>query len=182
MLYEDPDLVEYRTDIRGWVGKNNKRYYGDAEDSEHLARYDSCTHKKCKCGNIMRKHFTECSKCREKNRIESYYRMPYKQYKQDMVVYCDIHDKYFFDYDSILDFCDYEGIEVDELRLIVCKPNKPSNIDPYEYYEDILPEEDIDLPDDILEAFDKLNNTLNNSDSIVSWEPGKYRTDIKVLQ
>ena len=183
ILYEDPSIVEYRTDITGWVGTNNRRYYGDSDDSEHMARYDSCTHKRCECGNLMRKHFTLCKVCREKKRIERYYKMPYKQYEQDMVVYSDTYDKYFFDYDSIIDFFEYEDIDLpDDLRLIVCEPNKPYNIDPYDFYQDILPEEDIDLPDDVLKAFDILNNALDKSDSVLSWEPGKYRTNVKVLQ
>jgi hypothetical protein len=179
ILYEDPSIVEYRTDIKGWVGADNKRYYGDMKDSEHLARYDSCTHKRCECGNLMRKHFTLCKVCREKKNIERYYKMPYKQYKPDMVVYSDEYDKYFFDYDEIMDFCSYSRINSDDLRLIVCRPNKPSNIDPYDIYEDILPDTDIDLPDEILEAFDKLNDTLNKCESIISWEPDRYRTDIR---
>jgi hypothetical protein len=181
ILYEDPSIVEYRTDIKGWVGSNNKRYYGDMEDSEHLARYDSCTHKRCKCGNLMRKHFTLCKVCREKKEKERYYKRPYKIYKPDMVVYSDLYDEYFFDYDEIMDYYEYNDINItDDLRLIICEPNKPYNIDPYDIYEDILPDDsNIDLPDEILEAFDRLNDTLNKCKSIISWEPGKHRTDIR---
>jgi len=180
VFYEDPDIVKYRTNIKGWVETKSRRYWGIQKDSEHMARYSACTHKRCKCGNIMRKHYTACSECREKKRIERYLKKEWKQYDHNVPVYSDKYDEYFYDYESIFDFCNIEDIKSDDLNLIICEPNYCHIIDPHDYYIDIAPDgvEDY-LPDEILDAFDKLNKIIAECKTEISWEPGKYRTDIE---
>jgi len=173
--YSD-DIVEYKTDIKGWVGKKNRLYYGDYKDSEHIARYNSCTHKRCKCGNLMRKSYMMCNECRKKDDIKRYYKRPYKKYKENMVVYSEEYDKWFYDRDQIIDFIIDNSINSSDLRLIVCEPNNFYGLDPYDIYENIMPDCDIDLPDEILKCFDELNNKISSCKEPISWEIGKYRT------
>jgi len=181
ILYEDSDIVKYMTNIEGWVETESRRYWGTNKDSEHMARYSACTHKRCKCGNIMRKYFTLCKKCREEKRTERYFKREWKKYDSDVPVYSDKYDEYFYDYEDIFDFCGIEGIEPDELNLIICEPNYCHTIDPYDYYIDISPDGVDDyLPDEILDAFDKLNKTITECKTAISWEPGRYRTSISV--
>ena len=41
VMYDADDIVEYRTNIEGWVDKNG-RFWGK---DENMARYHICTHK-----------------------------------------------------------------------------------------------------------------------------------------
>ena len=68
MLYDDPNLIEYRKDIEGWV--YNGRYLGK---DENLAREMVCTHKYCRnCGQPVLKHRLYCKICQAKKDKKKY--------------------------------------------------------------------------------------------------------------
>jgi len=176
IMYTDPDIVEYRENIKGWVGKGF--YYGDNKDSESIARYAVCTHKFCKCGNIMKKYYTACSKCREANKIKRYNKMPFKEYDYKSPLYSDYLDKYFQTYDELCDYCYDNKLNPADMNLIICEYNYCKEIDPYDYYIDLMPEDYEELPDYVVKAFDKLNNELSKNKEYISYYPGKYQTKV----
>ena len=53
---------------KGWFSRQ-WHFFGNYKDSEHRARFYSCTHTKCKsCNNMKIKTHLYCSKCKIKNK------------------------------------------------------------------------------------------------------------------
>ncbi len=175
IMYDDPNIVEYRDNIEGWV--SNDIFYGISEDA---ARYAACTHKVCgQCGKIMEKCYTVCSSCREDNRVKRYYKMEYKEYNGEPL-YSDYIEEYFIDLDTLYDYCYDNKLNVKDMQLIICEYNYCTEISPYDYYEDIMPYDDDDdtLPTEIIDAFDELNRHISECKEYISFIPGKYRTNV----
>lgn len=171
--YDDPTAARFVENIKGWVDINN-RFWGNNPDSEHMARYSSCTHIRCECGNLMTKGYTKCEECREKSELERYNKLPFKEY-DGTIVYSHLVDEYFFESDEIEGYCEEYKIDSKDLLLVFCEPNKLSEIDS-SYWDDFLMEYDcVDLPKELLDALDTLNNVISNLQPI-GYLPGKIRT------
>jgi hypothetical protein len=54
-MFDDPNLVEYRTNLEGWTGPDGL-YHGKGDAGERRARYANSTHTKCECGAVIKKH------------------------------------------------------------------------------------------------------------------------------
>ena len=65
ILPGDPEAASIQT-VTGWVSENGY-FYGDKPNSEGLARYDGSTHRKCDCGETIKKN-SYCRKCHTKKR------------------------------------------------------------------------------------------------------------------
>lgn len=178
IMYDDPDIVEFKTDIKGWITTKGRYYFGDNKDSEHMARYNACTHDLCKCGKIKEKFYMYCSECREVRKKERYDKMPYKDYDYETPLYSDYIDKFFSSYSECCEYCYDNKLNPADMRLIICEYQYCNPIDPYDYYIDIIPEEVEELPDYVLDAFDTLNDILNTQKESVSYVPGKFKTFI----
>jgi hypothetical protein len=177
ILYDSDEAAVYeeRT-LKGWWSKlpgNQQRFW---KDDEHMARYDGCTHRKCDCGELTKKHYTACQACREKKDIEKYNKLESIEWDGETPIYSDSHDEYFFDLDILLDFAEDREVDIEDLRLILCVPQYANQID-YDYFCDQLPE-DGDLPADIEKAMNVFNEVIKNSKPL-SWYPGNKRVIIK---
>lgn len=171
--YDDGNAARFVDNIKGWVDINN-RFYGNDQDSEHMARWSSCTHTNCDCGKPMTKSWTKCDDCRFKSEIERYNQLQFKIYNGDMV-YSHLADKYFSDSDEIEEYCYDEDIEPNDLMLVFCEPKYFNQICS-DYWEDILPEEyENELPSKLQEALDNLNQVITSLPP-VSYYPSKTRT------
>lgn len=170
--YNSTEAARYVENIKGWVDINN-RFHGDGKDAEHFARYSSCTHMTCKsCGNECQKGWGICTECRDKEDIEKYNKLDYKEY-DGSPVYSKLLDQYFFDEDDLSDYFSDEE-EIEDLRLVLCKENYFNELEP-DYFEDILPE-DGDLPEKLQEAIDELNNVIKQL-PCASYSPINIRTE-----
>ena len=87
----DDDIVEYKTNIEGWVGIKSRRFFG--KDGEALARFNECTHKTCECGNTMGRSYTKCQSCRVVGGNKRYKEREYRDI--EFPVYSDLADQYF---------------------------------------------------------------------------------------
>ena len=176
IIYDDENAARFVENIKWWVDINN-RFYGNNPDSEHMARWSSCTHKKCECGKLMTKGCTKCDECRTKAEIERYNQLPFKEYNGDLV-YSHLADKYFRDSDEIEDYCTDEEIDPKDLRLVFCEPNEFNEINS-DYWDDILPEDsEGELPTKLQEALDNLNKVISEMPP-ASYCPGKVRTEFR---
>jgi len=174
IMYDDKNAARYVTSIKGWVDINN-RYYGDNQESEHMARWSSCTHKKCACGNIMSKGYSKCEECRNKETIERYNKLQYQEYNGELV-YSHLADKYFANTDEIEDYCFDEDLNFKDLRLVFCKPNYFDQVDS-DLWDELLPEDsDGELPNKLQEALDSLNKVISELPP-ASYSPGDVRTE-----
>lgn len=168
--YNDKEAARFVENIKGWVDING-RFFGDSKDSEHMARYSSCTHKTCECGNVFEKGWTICPECRLKKEIEKYNLLQFKKY-DGSPVYSHAIDKYFFSEDELIDYLSDEEV-IEDLRLVFCTENHFNELGA-EYFEDILPE-DGDLPTELQKAIDNLNEVIKNL-PVASYSPSNIRT------
>ncbi len=169
ILKNDPRAATYRTDITGWVGRNGN-YYGR---DEGRARRESATHRVCDvCGNIIEVH-AFCVPCYDRKKIDKYNAMPEKEWDEETPVYSQTNDEY---HESWSDVCDEDPNEkiIEALQLIICEPKYLKEIDPYEYYSYDIPDGG-DLPDQIYQAFERLNKVIRESRDIICYVPGEYR-------
>lgn len=163
-----------------WVSRNGRAY-----QDERSARYDGCTHRACAtegCAGITEKHYMHCVLCREKLELERYMAKPFLSWDGKTPLCLHDSDEYFFSEDDIDDFiennCD-EGVKKSDLNFVICKPQHLFTLDPSEIYSDILPDDSDVIPDEILKAFDELNQKILDYVTPVSWVPGKYRTKLE---
>lgn len=159
ILFDSDEAVKFVENISGWV--DNKGYFYGKD--ENLARYSSCTHKKCVCGELMKKNYTMCDKCSKKRTIEKYNNLKAVEWDGNSPIYSDTTSDYFWNEDELLDYCSYEEIKnIEDLRLLSTKPIKlRGNIDLYDLYSHDLPEDYV-WPNEILETLKKLNMLIDN--------------------
>lgn len=146
--------------------------------TEQSARNDGATHNFCKCGQPKTKSNIYCEACEPKEE-DRYLKKPFKEWDSEtpLVIYGD--DQYFFDEDSILEYCDENEIEkTTDLRLCICEPNHFTEIEP-DYWSDIWPENADELPKEVDEALKKFNAVLNKAKPF-SWSEGAYRTTVEL--
>jgi hypothetical protein len=179
IMYDDPTIVEFRTNIEGWVSLKDGRFFGKGDQGEHMARYHASTHSKCECGATMSKGWLKCKSCRHKKAMENYRALPLIEWdgKTPLCLYWD--DEYFFDDDAIYDYCLINEIpNANELDLVICRPNHLREIE-YEWFEDEMPEDTgIDtVAPEIYKKIQELNKEIH-AHKPISWSPGKQRVTI----
>jgi len=180
--YDSPDSAKYVKNIEGWVSKNGKFFGKD----EHIARWDGCTHVKCSsCGEYVDKKYSICEKCAKKRKDDVYLNYKEELFNWDVPLYSDYLDKFFFNADEFESTL--EDIQIpsdvsirDFLKLVICSPQYCNEINPYDLYCDILPEDDDDyIPLEIVKAFDNLNEVIKGCKIPVSWVPTNIKPKFK---
>jgi len=179
ILY-DESKATYRKDIKGWVSSNGN-FYGDNIDSQHLARWDGCTHIKCKdCGVPIVKHgYTICKDCSRKRDIKCYNEREKKPWDGKAMLYSEQTDRYYRDLEEAIDDAGIWGHTLDDMRLVICVPNNPRDVT-LDLWDDCMPENDDDgacFSKEFHEALNRLNEIIEKHDPI-SWSPGKYALDL----
>lgn len=173
IMLESAEAAELKT-VTGWVSANG-RFWGNDED---MARFDGATHRQCKQNPEHPIHSVRgyCSVCHEENRAKVFAKMPVKPWSGEPLVIFD-GDQYFFDEDSLLDYLLDEDVDIAELRLCICEPNMPREIDPADLFCDDLPEDGEIRDGDLLAAFEFLNEMIRKSEPL-SWSEGKYAAQL----
>lgn len=172
IFYASDEAAKYRTDIKGWVSRDGK-FWGDGDQAEHMARYTGSTHQMCmSCDTIIDKRCTRCTKCFEA--IKDKQHRERKQLKWDMEtpLYSEKLDRYFFESQDIENVMGESGFSWQELRLVICDPQKASHIED-DYFSDVMPEDGTDIPDAVQEAMAAFNRAIDESPPM-SWTPGDY--------
>jgi hypothetical protein len=175
IMYDSPEAAKRVDGISGWVSSTG-HFWGE---DEHMARYDGSTHKRCECGEIIAKS-SWCDKCYEKRAKEAYAKRDRQEWDGVTPLYSEVLDKYSFSEDAY-EICDDRELSnetFEALRVMICVPQMPSQIDVDELYEDLLTE-DGELPDDLADAFDELNEFIRQYKTPLSWYPGKYAAVLK---
>lgn len=184
VMYESPEAATYVENVKGWIDKDG-RFFGDGPDGEQMARYFSCTHKKCECGGITERSWTRCEDCRNKAEIERYKALPFEEWDGITPVVIAFGDKYFYSEEEISDWIaehneDLEpGDRITELELLICTPNKLQYLDS-SYWEDVL-FEDTEIPKELQEAVNAVNKVIDTLPA-QSYSPGKIRTTYKYTE
>jgi hypothetical protein len=172
IMYDSPEAATYVKNIEGWIDKD-RRFFGKGDDGERMARYSSCTHKTCDCGNIMQKGYTKCEDCRRKASVERYNALPFKEWDLSEPVCTWDGDKYFFNIEDLEEYM--EENELTEIPLLLCEANKYRKIEA-DYWADVFPDDsDGELPKEMQEALDNLNAVIDKMPA-ASYAPSRIRT------
>lgn len=170
VMDDSPEAASVQT-VTGWVSSRG-HFFGPGEAGERTARYDGSTHTKCKgCGSPVEKCWIKCGACRDKAAGEKFKAM--EKVKWDGVTPLALFDTdtYFFNMEDIDRYCEDNDTVPGQLRLVLCYPVKPSEVDANEMFYDQLPEDGEVQDTDILAAIDALNAAIRKAEAF-SWLPG----------
>lgn len=167
IVYPDSEnAARYVKNVEGWVSRNGL-FFGNLSTSESAARYDGCTHTKCKnCGSAVKKGYLSCDACIDKREIEKYARMPRVEWDGKAMIYSPVTEDYYASPDDAEDSLE-DGQSIECLRLVVCDPNFVYLRS--DYFDSVMPD-DGDMPTPVLAAIDAFNESVKGI--VVSWHPG----------
>ncbi|KPB64284.1 putative prophage PSSB64-02 [Pseudomonas amygdali pv. myricae] len=103
---------------------------------------------------------------------ERFLKMEIKDWADEPLVIYD-GDTYFFDSDALRDYLLESDEDPEKVRLCICEPNMPREIDPADYFCDDLPEDGELNDDQLMAAFDLVNEMIRKSGPL-SWSQGGY--------
>ena len=173
IMFDAPEAASLKT-VTGWISADGRFFGGD----ENLARYCGATHRRC---DVNPEHQiyevnSYCKECRQARRQAKFAAMPTKEWAGEPLVIFD-GDQYFFDEDGLRDYLIDSDIELAHLQLCICEPNYPSQIDPADHFCDDLPEDGEILDDQLLAAFELLNEMIRKSEPL-SWSEGEFAASL----
>ncbi|EHE7802992.1 hypothetical protein ACLIAG_004363 [Enterobacter hormaechei] len=164
----DSDEAASIQTVTGWVDRQGRFWGGD----EHQARWCGATHRKCK--NKPDEHPIHsthgyCEECHRESRQAKFATYERAVWAGEPLVIFD-SDQYFFDAESLADYCYEHSLLPSELQLMICEPNYPPEFDLEQHCEEIMPdgEDYYCLPQDVRDAAEALNKALKES-APVSW-------------
>lgn len=183
IMQESDEAATFRTGLSGWVSSTGQ-YFGNGPDAERMARYAGSTHSLCECGKAAKKPYIRCEDCRRKQDEDAYLKLPEVIWDGVMPLAIFDDDKYFFDEDDILQYCEDNDCISSDIRLVTCTPNKYTEVNCDAIApEDVSPEDyDGYLPKPIQTALDALNKTIREYTGVFSWSAGKERVTVIIDQ
>ncbi|QHJ00073.1 hypothetical protein GT347_20075 [Xylophilus rhododendri] len=166
-------LAAERKSVTCWVGRDGSLWSDDAH-GERMARYCGSTHGACAdCGATCDKGYGVCDACGARRKLERYAAMPRKAWDGHQMLYSEAKDRYFQDIQDATENLD-EGESLTGLRLVLCDPNLPRQLDE-DFFCDELPEDGDwhSLPSDLQEAVEAYNKVAASC-APLSWSSGKF--------
>jgi hypothetical protein len=169
------ESAKFVTNISGWVSRLGNFYGND----ERLARWNGCTHTTCECGKIIERDRIKCFNCRKKASDEKFQSLHKQEWDEKTPITLFDGDEYFFDRESLENYCEEYKLNINELQLVLCKPIYVSELDPNDIYCDDLSEDTYieDIDSGLAEKFRELNKYIKDNKIIISW----YPTDIAAI-
>lgn len=170
IILNTDDRAAKKVTVEGWVSRDGLFFGQD----ERTARYSGSTHVACRdCQKPTPKGWLVCNDCRGKAEIAKYEALERKPWDGlcMLAVYKD--DRFFSDLEEAEEYAADIGCTLEDLRLVLCEPKYAHQLDPNDIYGEHLPE-DVDVPDDIAEAFVALNEKIAACRKPLCW----YQTDI----
>lgn len=148
------------------------RFYGD---NERAARYCCHTDAPCPtCGGRKSRHHVKCENCYHKDKVKRYADMKQSEDRSAPSSLCPLSildgDEYFFDEESLYDYCDRHNLKPSDLFLVYCLPSDPPVFAVEDYVADFLCE-DGEAPGDPAEiaAVNKAVNDYLDRHRPFSW-------------
>lgn len=179
ILASSDEAAQIKT-LTGWVDRYG-HFWGE---DERMARYSGGTHKACEdCGTVYRKN-AWCEPCHEKKKAAQFAAMPRQEWDGVVPLVSFDTDHYFWDADQLDIYCEDEGVTPESLRLVICEPRYMSQFEILDHCQDILPEDGDEsfIPDEILEAAEKLNAAIKAATQPVSWTQGKIAAIVSIAE
>jgi len=139
---------------------------GRVWDNEHMARYCSCTHYVCECGEIYSKT-SYCEKCHSKKETERFMKFPSVIWDGISPIFHKDSEKVFTDMGEIEDYCEENEIKIQDLKFCSAETRYAYELDPTDIYQDDLYEGEV--PTELEEIFEELNEKLKEKQIILSY-------------
>ncbi len=174
VMVDSPEAASVQT-VTGWVSRTGFFCGND----EQLARSMGSTHRPCEsCGISIKKGYIRCPDCQKKREREQYEKLPKQEWDGQTPLVIFNSDRYFWSLEEAEDWAEEQGISLKDLPLVFCDPIYYVEIDPQDYYESDLPD-DQEVAPEIQQAFDRLNETIRNYRKPLAWEQGRIALLVK---
>ena len=172
VMYDSPEAASLQT-VTGWVSRTG-RYWGN---DEQMARYDGSTHRKCEANPEHPVYETNsyCTACHHARRAAKFREMPRAPWDGTTPLVVFDTDQYLWDAEAVHAYLKDNDIAPEDAQLVICKPNKLSQIDA-DHWSDDLPE-DGELPDAVGIALDALNRAIQQA-PVASWTEGNTAVEL----
>jgi len=177
-LETDESIIEYRTDIEGWVGVHDKKFYGSNKD---LALYGNATHRTCSKGHdeIVYRKNSYCTICNQRIRDVRYNNRPEKEWDGTGFIGLCYDDQYFDSIEDAKEYAEEEGIDIKDLQLTICdEENHLREINLDSLFDFMLVPEGCELKDivskELMEKIEELN-ALIKKEGPISYSDGGTR-------
>ena len=173
IMMDSPEAAQIKT-VTGWVSREG-RFFGD---DERAARFNGGTHHLCECGEIMERHYTKCQICRNKKMVEKYESFPFEEWDQKVPVAIWGTDDYFWNVDDVEYYLEDNGLQPEDLQLVICYPNHPDELNAEQWYEYLPEDSDGQLPKEMEKKIAEFNEFLKTMGPL-SWNQRNVRTEYK---
>lgn len=153
----------------------DKKYWADRISKDSLATHSDCE----SCGIEFKKNYTYqrlCGSCKTKAEWEKYKKLELVEWNGSDAVCLYGDDKYFFDKDDILEYCEENEIESSQLQLVLCYRTSFDEINVCELQQDNV-HDDWEPDAELLELEKQLNDYFRKA-STNTWMPGNKRISV----
>jgi hypothetical protein len=175
ILNTSDEAAHFVTNLSGWVSRNGIFWGKD----ERMARYDGCTHVVCECGKPTEKGWIKCKDCRNKIDDDLFASYEKKEWDEETPLTLFRGDEYFFDRESLEEFCEEHETTPDKLQLVLCKPNYARQI-ASDFYDDLPEDQSLeDVAPGLAEKISEVNRYIYENKPILSWSPSNIAIIIK---
>lgn len=185
IMFDAENIVEYRTNLEGWTGKDNL-YHGKGKEGEKRARLANSTHKKCpNCSGIV-EHRHSCQSCYNISDKDRFLSKEAIEWDGESMMCNYDSDEFFSDMDEVWDHCQSNDDDFTTIRLIHCeKKVKISEINIDEMNEEYCTNDgDLGVSHyhpEIAKKVDELNNLIENAKPVI-WFPTNKRISFDSLK
>lgn len=155
----------------------DKKYYADRTTKEELSTHRDCE----KCGNEFKKDFTfdkHCFNCKSELSNEKFKSLQLVEWDGKSAVVLFRDDTYFFDEESVVDYCNDNEIKPSELQLCLCEETTFRTVD-LDFWQDDV-HEDWEADQELTDLVNALNKYLQSA-STNTWIPTNKRVDFSFL-
>lgn len=137
------EAAEYRTNIKGWICKTCRRFYGDEEGAERTARYCCEKDHACDttgCTNRAKKPYVFCEPCISRRDEERWLKMPEVEWDgvHPLCIFDD--DRYFFDIDDLEQYLEETETPIEKVRLVLCEEDPKPHFSMDDHVSDYMGE------------------------------------------
>ncbi len=123
IMYSSDEAAKPTT-VTGWLDKDGRFW-----QNERDARFASHTHDICQCGKEMKRGYTKCQSCISVTRRENYFKLPLVEWDGNTPLSDYNGDKYFFSEDDLMEYCNENELNGEDLMLVTCEPIGINTID-----------------------------------------------------